>query len=109
MKERDLAKEAFNDGHDPTAPVGSYPRGASWTGCLDLAGNVYEWCEDLFGSYAQAPLDGSAKGSAGASRRVFRGGSWSDYAWNCRSAYRVRSAPGYRYDYLGFRPARSLP
>jgi len=34
----------------PTA-VGSFPAGASPYGCLDLAGNVWEWCEDWFGEF----------------------------------------------------------
>ena len=31
--------------------VGSFPLGASPYGCLDMAGNVWEWCEDWFGEY----------------------------------------------------------
>ena len=35
--------------------------------------------------------------------RVFRGGSWSSRARNCRAGYRSINAPVYRYGYLGFR------
>jgi sulfatase modifying factor 1 len=35
----DWADESVNDGYAHTAPVGSYPAGASWCGAQDLAGN----------------------------------------------------------------------
>ncbi|MCB1087259.1 MAG: SUMF1/EgtB/PvdO family nonheme iron enzyme, partial [Verrucomicrobiae bacterium] len=50
------------------------------------------------------------EGPASGSDRVFRGGSWSSYAWFCRAAFRSRNSPSIRGDYLGFRVAlSSLP
>jgi formylglycine-generating enzyme required for sulfatase activity len=74
-------------------------------GLHDMHGNVWEWVEDDWhDSYKGAPVDGRAwiddpRGSG----RVFRGGGWDGSAGNCRSAYRGRGEPDYRYDDLGFR------
>jgi uncharacterized protein (TIGR02996 family) len=87
-----------------TCPAGSY-RANAW-GLFDLHGNVWEWCsdwyaEDYYGnSPAQDPL-----GPSNGSRRVVRGGSWSDLGLNCRAAYRDRGSPSNGGNYLGFRVA----
>jgi formylglycine-generating enzyme required for sulfatase activity len=97
------------DGYTYTAPVGSYPNGVSPAGCYDMAGNVWEWCEDDWDStYTDAPTDGSAWiDSPRGFYRVRRGGCWrNDYSY-ARCAKRVGYDPSYRYIGNGFRCART--
>lgn len=93
-----------------TAPVGSFP--ANRWGLHDMHGNVWEWVADCYhDSYNGAPGDGSAWDGGmecANGRRVLRGGSWNFVPQDLRSAFRSRISSGNRYDYSGFRPARTL-
>jgi formylglycine-generating enzyme required for sulfatase activity len=71
-------------------------------GWHDVHGGVREWVGDWYGPY----LEGRAtdpKGPSTGSHRSVRGGSCFQCAGHCRSAYRYRSAPGNRWNTLGFR------
>jgi len=94
-----------------TAPVGSYPAGATHYGCMDMAGNQWEWCRDWYDAayYSQTPPGGwiDPCGPAGGSTRVLRGGCWSgDYNATMRCALRASYGPDNGWTSFGFRVAR---
>jgi formylglycine-generating enzyme required for sulfatase activity len=82
-------------------PVGQKEPNA-W-GLYDMHGNVWEWCEDLFGGYSIRTATGPKGAATGDMRVLLRGGSWGYLPWFCRAAYRSRVGPGHRIDFCGFR------
>jgi len=99
----------YDDGYAHTAPVGSFPRGASPYGALDMAGNVWEWTadrydKDAYRRYANGDLTPPASGTD----MVLRGGSWNFDAWTYfRCARRLNRTPDSRLSVDGFRCVRS--
>jgi formylglycine-generating enzyme required for sulfatase activity/energy-coupling factor transporter ATP-binding protein EcfA2 len=106
----------WGDGPDPnranydetgirnTSAVGCFPGGASPYGCLDMAGNVWEWTSSVFQEYPYDPSDGRENLEAGDRvRRVLRGGAFLDSEWDSRCAYRGWYLPDLRFRYRGFR------
>jgi len=104
----DFSFTLVNDGYYDTSPVGSYPRGASPYGALDMAGNVWEWTADWFSAdyYAQSPLH-NPTGPVEGSSRALRGGSFNNSNRTIRTTERSYLGPLFAYGYIGFRCAVS--
>ena len=88
-----------------THPVGE-KLANSW-GLHDMHGNVWEWCEDVWGdNYNDAPIDGTAASLNVLDKRQNhprRGGSWLDSEFYCRSAARIGFRRIGEDEYNGFR------
>jgi len=101
-----FADESIDDGFAETAPVGSYPDGASEYGLLDMAGNVKEWVADWYDKnyYANSPAK-NPQGPENGELRVLRGGGWYDSLLNSSTVHRMYQKPVYHKPFIGFRCA----
>ena len=95
-----------NDGYADTAPIGSFPDGASQYGVLDMAGNVWEWCLDNFlpGYYSSSPYE-NPLGPTSSKYRVVRGGGFDKISDGVRTAMRYGIRPDISLETVGFRCA----
>lgn len=85
----------YDNNEGATTPVGRYPDGATPEGLYDMAGNVWEWMENLYREDKKW--------------KSLRGGSWFNASVLLVCSARLDSLPFYGYYYLGFRVVRPSP
>jgi len=87
-------------------PVGSFPEGASHYGVEDMAGQVWEWCQDWLNAYPGSTVTSE---SFGTKFKIIRGGAWFlDNHKHFRSSFRRWYVPTFRYYFLGFRCCKNV-
>jgi formylglycine-generating enzyme required for sulfatase activity len=105
----EIEKSQANFFSSDTTAVKSYP--PNKYGLYDMAGNVYEWCQDWY-SYnyydisAQEP--DNPKGPLQGVYRVLRGGCWKSLKEDLRCSKRHRNNPGTVNSTYGFRCAADI-
>ena len=77
-----------------TTPVSRYPEGATPQGLMDMAGNGWEWMENLY--------------REDENWRALRGGSWSNVQLDLRCSARFGNLPDDRNSNVGFRVVRLM-
>ena len=91
-----------------TSPVGSYPGAPAALGLSDMAGNLWEWCNDWHVCNLGTSSVTDPPGPASASYRVVHGGSWGFYDYSLPCAFRHSNyAPTHSSSRLGFRAAKT--
>lgn len=103
-------KNTVEDGYRGTCPVDVFP--ANGFGLHNVAGNVWEWCADWWGTEHAAERCVNPSGPSAGPAKVIRGGSYLCHASYCnryRVAARTANTPDSTTGNTGFRVAADLP
>ncbi|HPY74569.1 MAG: SUMF1/EgtB/PvdO family nonheme iron enzyme [Planctomycetes bacterium] len=79
----------YNIRYSHTTSVKLFPKGRSYYGCYDMAGNVGEWCVDWYDpEYYKKSLRINPRGASVGTARVVRGGHWACDAYQLQTTTR---------------------
>jgi formylglycine-generating enzyme required for sulfatase activity len=107
---RDHRDGSVDDGHQDTAPTGSYNDGRSSYGIYDMSGNVMEWVADWYDSrFYESSTDTNPLGPLDGQFKSIRGGSWLSPAEETTITIRDSFDPLVARTNLGFRCAMTPP
>ena len=94
----------YADNAKRTNPVGQ--KKPNQLDIYDMSGNVYEWCQDWYGSYT-AGNQTNPGGPVSGRERVMRGGSFGMFEESMHLMTREKNYPNLSNQNLGFRVART--
>jgi formylglycine-generating enzyme required for sulfatase activity len=98
-----IAWYSNNSGSQTHSVGGKFANGL---GLHDMAGNVWEWCQDWYGPYSSASVTNPTGPTTG-TFRLLRGGNWLDDSGLCRASQRSYLTPGLINVFIGFRVVRT--
>ncbi|BBM85670.1 bifunctional serine/threonine-protein kinase/formylglycine-generating enzyme family protein [Candidatus Uabimicrobium amorphum] len=94
--------ERHLDGYKRGAPVFAFSRWKSPYGCVNLSGNVWEWCADLYrDNHSSKPHKKPH------TKYVVRGGSWYNHSKGCRTTRRHHGLVNQKSEFIGIRFCKS--
>ncbi len=100
-----IGEVAWYDGNSSSKTHDVALKAPNELGLYDMSGNVWEWCQDWYGSYSSSSQT-NPQGPSSGSSRVIRGGSWDGNARICRVSHRLNYSPSGTGTDLGFRLAQ---